>query len=164
MIGNYILQFNLYLQSRRVVFTMALVISISYSISNSTAIDNATSPGNLSVILRESLGFAPGSTSHASFSNTVSATVEPNYILIRNTKVNTSKSLSRHEYMQGLRASERAIKDRLFADMIAAKSPLPSPSPESRHRYAVSTYPNVSALALAAIGEIAATRTIENMR
>jgi len=66
--------------------------------------------------------------------------------------------------MQGLRASERAIKDRLFADMIAAKSPLPSPSPESRHRYAVSTYPNVSALALAAIGEIAATRTIENMR
>lgn len=160
------MQTDLYLQSRRVVFTMALVISISYSISNSTypTTDNATSSENLSSILKGSLGFAPGSTSHASFSSTVNAIAEPNYILIRNANVNTSKSLSRHEHMQGLRASERAIKDRLFADMIAIKSPLPSPSPESRHRYAVSTYPNVSALALAAIGEIAATRSIENMR
>lgn len=153
------------MQSRRVVFTMTLVISISYSISNSyPTIDNATSPENLSGIQKGSLGLAPGSASHASFSSTVNAVAEPNYISIRNANVNTSKSLSRHEYAQGLRASERAIKDRLFADMIAIKSPLPSPSPESRHRYAVSTYPNVSALALAAIGEIAATRTIENMR
>jgi len=66
--------------------------------------------------------------------------------------------------MQGLQAGEQAMKDRLSADMIAAKSPLPSPSPESRHRYAVSTYPKVNALALAAVGEIAATRKIESMR
>lgn len=148
---------------------MALVVSISYSIShtNSTypAIDNVTSSRNLGSILKGSLGFAPGSALHASFSSTVSAIAEPNYILIRNANVDTlTKSLSQHEYMQGVRAGERAMKDRLFADTIAAKSPLPSPSPESRHRYAVSTHPNVSALALAAIGEIAATRTIENMR
>lgn len=147
---------------------MALVISISYSIShtNSTsAIDNATSSGNLGGILRESLGFAPGSNSHASFSSTVSAIDEPSNIPIRNANIDSStKSLSRHEYMQGLQAGELAMKNHLFANMIAAKSPLPSPSPESRHRYAMSTHPNVSALALAAIGEIAATRTIENMR
>lgn len=148
---------------------MALVVSISYSIShtNSTypAIDNATSSGNLGGILRGSLRFASGSTSHASFSNTANAIVEPNYIAIRNANIDTStKSLSRHEYMQGLRAGERAMKNHLFANTIAAKSPLPSPSPESRHRYAMSTHLNVSALALAAIGEIAATRTIENMR
>lgn len=66
--------------------------------------------------------------------------------------------------MRGLQAGERAMKDRLSADMIAANSPLPASSPESRHRYAVSTGSNVNTLALAAVGEIAATRMIENMR
>lgn len=148
---------------------MALVVSVSYSISNTNStyptIDNVTSSGNLGSILRGSLAFTPGSATHASFSSTISAIAESNYITIQKANIDTStKNLSRHEYMEGLRAGERAMKNRLFADRIAAKSPLPSPSPESRHRYAVSTHPNVSAFALAAIGEIAATRTIENMR
>lgn len=150
-----------------VVFTMALVVSISYSMShtNSTnpANDNATSPDNLRSALR--LGLSLGSTSHAAFSNTASATAEPNSILISNENVNIpTKRLSQLEYTQGLRAGEQAMKDRLSADMIAAKSPLPSSSPESRHRHAVSTCSNVSALALAAVGEIAATKVIEKMR
>ncbi|XP_071556227.1 salivary peroxidase/catechol oxidase [Temnothorax nylanderi] len=150
-----------------VVFTMALVVSISYSMShtNSTnpAIDNATSPGNLGSTLR--LGLAAGSTSHAAFSSTASATAEPNSVLISNEDIDTpTRHLSQLEYTQGLRAGKQAMKDRLSADMIAAKSPLPSPSPESRHRHAVSTCSNVSALALAAVGEIAATRMIEKMR
>ncbi|XP_014485955.1 PREDICTED: chorion peroxidase [Dinoponera quadriceps] len=147
-----------------VVFTMALVVSVSYSMShaNSTGsiTDNATFPASLGSILR--LDFAPGSTSHASFSSTVSATVEP--APNEDADISTSKRLSRQEYTQGLRAGERAMRKRVLADMIAAQSPLPSPSPESRHRYAVNTCRNVSALALAAVGEIAATRTIENMR
>lgn len=144
---------------------MALVVSISYSMShtNSTdpAIDNITSFGNLSSALR--LGLALGSTLHAAFSSTVSATAEPNSILISNKDIPT-KHLSQLEYTQGLRAGEQAMKDRLSADLIAAKSPLSSSSPEFRHRHAMSTCPNVSALALAAVGEIAATRMIENMR
>lgn len=100
---------------------------------------------------------------HASFSST--ATAESNSVLIPNENIDSStKGLSRQEYMQGLQAGEQAMKDRLTADMIAAKSPLPFPSPESRHRYAMSTCPKVSAFALAAVGEIAATRRIENMR
>lgn len=143
---------------------MALIISIGYSMNrtNSTnpAIDN-TSSGNLSDILQ--LEFSPGSMLHASFSSTV--TTESNSILISSENIDSSmKNLSRQEYMQGLEAGERAMKDRLSADILAAKSSLPSPSPESRHRYAVSTRPKVNALALAAVGEIAATRKIENMR
>ncbi|KAL6262808.1 hypothetical protein P5V15_005598 [Pogonomyrmex californicus] len=150
-----------------VVLTMALVVSISYSMShtNSTnpTIDNATSVSDSSNILR--LEFAPGSILHTAFSNTASATTESNSVLIPNENIDIpTKCLSQSEYTQGLRAGEQAMKDRLSADMIAAKSPLPSPSPESRHHHAVSTCSNVSALALAAIGEIAATKTIENLR
>lgn len=144
---------------------MALIISIGYSMNrtNSTnpAIDN-TSSGNLSLNILQ-LEFSPGSMLHASFSSTV--TTESNSILISSENIDSSmKNLSRQEYMQGLEAGERAMKDRLSADILAAKSSLPSPSPESRHRYAVSTRPKVNALALAAVGEIAATRKIENMR
>ncbi|EZA62781.1 hypothetical protein DMN91_007082 [Ooceraea biroi] len=149
-----------------VVFTLAVVIFISYSMSHpisiDPAIDNATLSGNLGDGLR--LGFAPGSASHASFSSTVSATSEPGSVLVSNIVDTLMKNISRQEYMQGLRAGEQAMKRRLLADKIVAKTPLPSPSPESRHRYVVSTSPNVSVLALAAVGEIAATRMIENMR
>jgi len=147
---------------------MALVVSISYSMShtNSTnlANDNATFPGNLGSALR--LGLTPGSTSHAAFSSTASVTAElPNSVLIANEDVNIpTKHLSQLEYTQGLRAGEQAMKNRLSADIIAAKSPLPSLSPESRHRHAVSTCSNVGSLALAAVGEIAATKVIEKMR
>jgi len=146
---------------------MALVVTVGYSMSHTNSTnptnDNATSPGNLGSVLR--LGLAPGSTSHAAFSNTASVTAEPNSVLIANEDLNIpTKHLSQLEYTQGLRAGEQAMKDRLSADIIAAKSPLPSLSPESRHRHAVSTCSNVSFLALAAVGEIAATKVIEKMR
>lgn len=133
---------------------------MSHTNSINPANDNATSFDNLDSVLR--LGLAPGSDSHVAFSSTTSATTKPNSVLISN--IDTSKHLSQLEYAQGLRAGEQAIKDRLSADVIAAKSPLPSLSPESRHRHAMSTYSNVSALTLAAVGEIAATRMIEKIR
>lgn len=145
---------------------MALVISISYSVSHANfsnlTIDNATSFGNLGGILR--LGLS--SDSHAFFNNITSAKiVEPDSILVPSEDIDPStKSLSREEYMQGLRAGEQAMRDHLYADAIAARSPLQSPSPESRHRYAVNTCANISVLTLAAVGEIAATRKIEDMR
>ncbi|XP_018316403.1 chorion peroxidase [Mycetomoellerius zeteki] len=150
-----------------VVFTMALIVSVSYSMShtNSTnpANDNATTPDSLGSALR--LGLVLESISHVAFSSTTSATAEPNSILISKEDINNStKHLSQMEYTQGLRAGEQAIKDRLSADIIAAKSPLLPSSPESRHRHAVSTCSNVSTLALAAVGEIAATKMIEKMR
>ncbi|XP_018395228.1 PREDICTED: thyroid peroxidase-like [Cyphomyrmex costatus] len=150
-----------------VVFTMALVVSVSYSmshtISTNPANDNATSPDNLSSALI--LGLALESISHVAFSSTVSATTELNSILIPKEDINTSKKhWNQLEYIQGLRAGEQAMKDRQSADAIAAKSPLLFSSPESRHRHAVSTCSNVSALALAAVGEIAATKMIEKMR
>ncbi|XP_018341877.1 PREDICTED: chorion peroxidase [Trachymyrmex septentrionalis] len=152
-----------------VVFTMALVISISYSMSQTNSTypgnDNVTSPDSYSSDSALRLGLALGSISHAAFSSTASVTAEPNSILISKENINTStKHLSQLEYTQGLRAGEQAIKNRLSADVIAAKSPLPPSSPESRHRHAVSTSSNVSALALAAVGEIAATKMIEKMR
>ncbi|XP_025990753.1 peroxidase [Solenopsis invicta] len=147
-----------------VVFTMALVVSISYSMSHSNFTDpvndNVTSLGSA---LR--LGLALESISHSAFSSTTSATTEPKSVLVTNEDVDTStKRLSQLEYTRGLRAGEQAMKDRLFADMVAAKSPLPPSSPEFRHRHAVSTRCNVSTLALAATGEIAATKMIEKMR
>lgn len=141
---------------------MALVISISYSMNytNSTNPTNTTS-GNLDNTLR--LGLAPGSSWHVAFSSTTTA--EPNSIIVSNEDVDTpTKHLSQLEYKQGLRAGEQAMKDRLSADIIATKFPLPPSSPEARHRHAVNTCSNVSTLALAAIGEIAATRMIERMR
>jgi len=146
---------------------MALIVSISYSMSqtNSTNLkhENATSPDSSDNALR--LGLALGSISHAAFSSTASVTTEPNSILISKEDINIStKHLSQMEYTQALRAGEQAIKDHLSADVIAAKSPLLPSSPESRHRHAVSTCSNVSALALAAVGEIAATKMIEKMR
>lgn len=151
----------------RVVFTMALVVSVSYSMAHTNSTDptddNVTFANNSNSFLR--LGLAPGFTSHASFSSTTSTAIVPNSILILSKDINaTTKSLSSQERMQGLRAGEQAMRDRRFADIIAARSPLPSPSPESRHRYAVNTCPNVSNLALAAVGEIAATRKIESIR
>lgn len=139
------------------------MIFISYSLRHpvDSVNDNETS-SNLNAIPR--LGFALGSTSHASFSSTVSATSEPNSIPVSNHIDTLTRNISQEEYVRGLRAGEEARKKRLLADEIVAKTPLPSPSPESRHRHVMSTSANVSVLALAAVGEIAATRMIENIR
>ncbi|KAL0129494.1 hypothetical protein PUN28_001634 [Cardiocondyla obscurior] len=147
-----------------VVFTVALIVSISYSMSHT----NSTVPTN-NVTLSDDLEstlvlkLASGSILHAAFSSTVSSTTGLNSVLSENTDTSI-KHLSRLEYTQGLQAGEQAMRDRFFADIIAAKSPLPLLSPESRHRHAVSTCPNASILALAAVGEIAATKMILKMR
>ncbi|CAL7938033.1 unnamed protein product [Xylocopa violacea] len=152
------------------IFTMALIVTVSYSVSHDmidVAPNHTISPSvpaaNLTSALK--LGFAPGSGSYTLFSNpfTVQAS---NSILVsdQNTKDTATTSLTDDEIKEGLKAGRQAINERLFADATALMSPLPSPSPESRHRYAVSTCASVGALALAAIAELAATKKIESSR
>nr|XP_031825686.1 uncharacterized protein LOC116423983 isoform X1 [Nomia melanderi]XP_031825687.1 uncharacterized protein LOC116423983 isoform X1 [Nomia melanderi]XP_031825688.1 uncharacterized protein LOC116423983 isoform X1 [Nomia melanderi]XP_031825689.1 uncharacterized protein LOC116423983 isoform X1 [Nomia melanderi]XP_031825690.1 uncharacterized protein LOC116423983 isoform X1 [Nomia melanderi] len=147
------------------VFTMGLIVAVSYSV-NQDIIDNtpnltfSTQPSaNLTGSLR--LGFAPGG-SYTLYSNPAFLP-SSNSILIGDKNENPPP-LSEEEYKEGLEAGRQAINERLFADASALASPLPSPSPEARHRYAVSTCSSVGALALAAIGELGATKAIENTR
>ncbi|CAK9808026.1 Peroxidasin homolog [Anthophora quadrimaculata] len=149
------------------VFTMTLIVTVSYSVSHDIVdvAPNLTAPSsqstmNLSRSLK--LGFAPGSGSYTLFSNP-SIVSASNSIFVSDKNTITPK-LTDDEIKEGLEAGRQAINERLFSDAAAMMSPLPSPSPESRHRYAVSTCANVGALALAAVAELAATKKIENSR
>ncbi|XP_043266325.1 uncharacterized protein LOC122405538 [Colletes gigas] len=149
------------------LFTMALVVAVSYSVTHDIidTAPNFTEPAlqvspNLTSPLR--LGFAPGSGSYTLFSNTA-ILPSSNSILVTD-KSSPVPTLSEDEYKEGLEAGRQAMNDRLFADETALASPLPSPSPASRHRYAVSTCLSVRTLALAAVAELAATKRIENSR
>lgn len=159
--------FNCITLCSRAIFTMALIAAVSYSVthdvidSSPNHTDSSTQmPPNLTATLR--LGFAPGSGSYTLFSNP-GIHDNSNSILVTEENSPTS-TLTEDEYKEGLEAGNQAMNERLFADMTALASPLPSPSPASRHRYAVSTCLSVRTLALAAVGELAATRSIENTR
>lgn len=150
---------------------MVLVVSISYSMrhTNTTVSDdqtmnnNTTFSNNLNGVLR--LKLSPKSASHVFYNDLDSTTSDLSSILIPyEDTIGSTKNLSHEEFIYGLQAGERAMKDRLSADILAAQFPLSSPSPVSRHRYAMNTCPKVGALALAAVAEIAATKKIENMR
>lgn len=71
-------------------------------------------------------------------------------------------SLTSEEWTEATRAGNEAISSREAADALA--SPLTSPSPDSRHQYAVKTSLQAGRLALGGVGELAATRTIEQSR
>ncbi|XP_017752469.1 PREDICTED: uncharacterized protein LOC108545399 isoform X1 [Eufriesea mexicana] len=151
------------------IFTMALVVMVSYSV-NHDLIDSApnittTSPESTNLSTALKLGFAPGSGSYTLFSNPF-AVPPSNSVLVSNkgTKASMSRKLTKEEIKAGLEAGRQAINERLFADAAASMSPLPLALPEVRHRYAVSTCASVGALALAAVGELAATKRIENSR
>ncbi|XP_076651592.1 uncharacterized protein LOC143358378 isoform X2 [Halictus rubicundus] len=148
------------------IFTMALIVAVSYSV-NQDAMDNLNSLNlttstlpNLTGSLR--LGFAPDSGPYTLYNNPAFL---PNANSIHVSDKNLAPPvLTNDEFKEGLEAGRQAINERLFADATALTSPLPSPSPASRHRYAVSTCSSVRTLALAAIGEMAATKKIENTR
>ena len=117
---------------------MALVVSISYSISRS-AMNNSTisdHPPNLV----QSTGLRPNSYSSDSIPT----------------------SLSEEEMIEGIQAGNEAIQNRIISD--STTKPLPSPSPDFRHQFAVSTSLKAGELALAGIAEIAATKKIESSR
>ncbi|KAG7190742.1 hypothetical protein KM043_006814 [Ampulex compressa] len=148
------------------IFTMAVVVTISYSVSHDT-IDrhqNLSRPeGNTTGPLR--LGLAPESGSYTIFSNTDDLSEPRGVLFARRAKgPAAAPSLSEKEVEEGLKAGQRAINDRLSADTIALASPVPNPSPEFRHRYAMSTCTKVGPLALVAVAEIAATKRIEKSR
>ncbi|XP_076677160.1 uncharacterized protein LOC143373634 isoform X2 [Andrena cerasifolii] len=148
------------------IFTMALIVAVSYSVSHDIvdSSPNLTSlssqvPANFSTM---KLGFSPGSGSYTLFTNPATLPTSNSILVTDNTA--GPPTLTEDEYKEGLEAGRQAMNERLFADATALMSPLPSPSPESRHRYAVSTCASVGTLALSAIGELAATRKIENSR
>ncbi|XP_033219685.1 uncharacterized protein LOC117174570 [Belonocnema kinseyi] len=123
------------------LFVVTLVGLVSYSISqnpmnNLTTTTNLTSAPNL----LKSSGLELDS---------VSSDVNPAF-------------LTDEETIVGIEAGNEAIKSRRISDTFA--KPLPSPSPDFRHQFAVSTSSHADELALAGIGEIAATRKIENSR
>ncbi|XP_076376734.1 uncharacterized protein LOC117221488 isoform X2 [Megalopta genalis] len=135
------------------IFTMALIVTVSYSVNhdlidNSPNLSTSTSPQFPNLTL--SLGFSHPASPPASNSVELGG--------------KRSTVLTVDEYKEGLEAGRQAITERLFADAAALTSPLPSPSPASRHRYAVSTCRSVRSLALVAVGELAATRKIESAR
>lgn len=146
---------------------MALIATVSYSVSHDTidVAPNLTaqpSPAFLNLTRPLKLGFAPGSGSYTLFTNP-SIVPPSNSILVSDQRA-AAPTLTEDEIQQGLLAGRKAVNERLFADTAALISPLPSPSPESRHRYAVSTCASAGKLALAAIAEIAATKKIEYSR
>ncbi|XP_017886411.1 uncharacterized protein LOC108628767 isoform X2 [Ceratina calcarata] len=150
------------------IFTMALIVTVSYSVSHDIAdlepsLTNRNSTGtdvgaaNLTMLR---LGFAPGSGSYTSFSNGNGVVRAPG-----NTFPSSANAeLTEDETEEALEAGRRAMDARVFADTAALISPLPPSSPELRHRYAVSTCVSVGALALAATAELAATKKIESAR
>ncbi|KAI4493627.1 hypothetical protein M0804_001803 [Polistes exclamans] len=150
------------------IFTIALIVTISYSVSQSdngttsnvTSTTTDSSETNDSVTLK--LGLSPGFDSH-----TFSSTTDINHFVYgvdSNVNFSTIQNLTDTELKEALLAGQLAVQLRLSADTAALSSPLPSPSPESRHQWAVRTNANVGGLALAAIGEIAATKKIESTR
>ncbi|XP_043512187.1 uncharacterized protein LOC122529801 isoform X2 [Frieseomelitta varia] len=153
------------------IFTMALVITISYSVSHDildasgSNLTNTSFQSTVNLTGTLKLGFAPGSGSYTLFSNP-SVVPASNSIFVsdKSTKDTTATQLSDDEIKEGLQAGRQAVNERLFADVNALMSPLPSPSPEVRHRYAVSTCLSTGTLALAAVAELAATKRIESSR
>ncbi|KAK2576901.1 hypothetical protein KPH14_005526 [Odynerus spinipes] len=154
------------------IFTIALVVTISYSMNHSEETDNGT-PNLTSPELVDSvegtagaptlkLKLGTGFDSHTFYSSTSPS----NFVFGGNGNVGflPTQKLSEEELKEALAAGQQAVANRESADAAALSSPLPSPSPESRHRWAVSTGANVRGLALAAIGEIAATKRIESAR
>ncbi|XP_076240538.1 uncharacterized protein LOC143183047 [Calliopsis andreniformis] len=148
------------------IFTMALIVAVSYSVSHDTMDESpnltSSSSSTLTNFTGLRLGFAPGFGSYTLFS-TPAMPSSSNSVIFASKNVSPSP-LTEEEYKEGLEAGRQAINNRIFADATALASPLPYPSPESRHRYAVSTCLSVRELALAAIGELAATQKIENSR
>ena len=74
----------------------------------------------------------------------------------------SSTSLTTDEWNEAIEAGNKAIASREEADALA--TPLPAPSPDSRHQFAVKTSLHAGKLALAGIGELAATRSVEESR
>ncbi|XP_043601222.1 uncharacterized protein LOC122575829 isoform X2 [Bombus pyrosoma] len=152
------------------IFTMALIVTVSYSVSHDMidvgpnfTTSSSESTINLTGTLK--LGLAPGSGSYTLFSNP--SIVPPSnsiFVSDKNTKDTATPKLTDDEIKIGLEAGRQAVNERLFADATALMSPLPSSSPEMRHRYAVSTCTSVGTLALAAVAELAATKRIESSR
>ncbi|XP_043669613.1 uncharacterized protein LOC122629844 isoform X1 [Vespula pensylvanica] len=152
------------------IFTIALIVTISYSVSQSNQTGDETSNKTSSStdssgtddVATLQLGLTTGFDSYTFFSTTSASHFV--YGEDGNVDFSPTQNLTDTELKEALSAGQQAVQLRVSADTAALSSPLPSPSPESRHQWAVSTSVNVGGLALAAIGEIAATKRIESAR
>lgn len=121
-----------------VIFIMALVASISYSVREAAipAAVNDTLNETASNVLR--LGLSPDDNS------------------------NNDTGLTIDEWQEALLTGQKAIDDRETAD--AAAVPVINPSPESRHRFAVHTSVFAGRIALGGVAEVAATKALNRAR
>ncbi|XP_024940632.1 uncharacterized protein LOC107267540 isoform X2 [Cephus cinctus] len=126
-----------------VIFVMALVASVSYSMRSSNAVTNVSATSGAATNLLKSVWVT-------SFTKLVDM------------DESSSDALTDEELQDGIIAGKQAIEERRVAD--EAATPLSGPSPNSRHQYAVSTSVRAGELALIGVGELAATKKIEEVR
>jgi hypothetical protein len=77
-------------------------------------------------------------------------------------KMSNHISLSNFEYAAAIKAGDEAIIVRRLADSLTKS--LPSPSPNARHHYVMSTSQLADQLALVGVAELAATKKVESDR
>ncbi|XP_011505800.1 PREDICTED: peroxidase-like [Ceratosolen solmsi marchali] len=130
-------------------FIMALVVTISYSASHP---DIFPPEINVSQLDRAQ----EMSTGRLKLSGHIFAPLIPS---LNQTIVMT---LSESEQAAAIKAGNDAIAVRRLADSLT--KPLPSPSPNSRHQYAMSTSQRADHLALVGVAELAATKKVESAR
>ncbi|XP_066581532.1 peroxidase-like [Prorops nasuta] len=148
------------------IFTMALVVSFSISVKQETEEELERNDSNLqSGPLK--LGLEPNA-------RTYSDSVVPRTVYDEKSDLEGASTrrrppeivlgLSEEEIARSLVIGKRAMEDRLSADAAASLTPLTSPSPDSRQRYAVSTSVRVKNISLLAVAEMAVTKNLTSMR
>ena len=141
---------------------MALIVTISYSVNHPDIVPpenlpespNITPPNNETPPPVQATATSPKSPSPSAPSLQQR---EPPL-----QKASAPELLSADEVKLAVSAGNDAIAARRLAD--SAARPLPSPSPDSRHQYAVKTSLRADRMAMAGIAEIAATKKIESAR
>lgn len=124
---------------------MVLLTVVSYSMSKTDPlVDDSTNPEIVPPSPPMELAWMQG---------------EPN---LKNVKEANQPFLTTSEWEAAVQAGQEAITMRITADYLG--TPLPAPSPDSRHQYAVKTSVKAGKLALGGIGELAATRFVEKSR
>ncbi|XP_023290618.1 uncharacterized protein LOC105700025 isoform X2 [Orussus abietinus] len=124
------------------IFVMTLVATISFSMKGANEQNNLTTQENSTVTTLKSTWSTPSSKTDE---------IQP-----------LSQALSFEEQTEAITAGVEAMEARRLAD--TSTRHLPSPSANSRHQYAVRTSVYAGKLAMAGVGEIAATKRIESVR
>ncbi|XP_015113381.1 chorion peroxidase [Diachasma alloeum] len=138
---------------------MAVIMSISYELSPRTPepnelnspIEPPTITPNVTTLLQLASPLAP-------------APSLPDQHVKASEPAEDPTALTQQEWSEAVKIGREAIEDRLKANEMATSLMPGEMSPNIRHSYAVSTGPTAGRLALAGVGEVAASRHIESSR